>query len=295
MVVTVISELYELSQLSNDDSFSQSISLDAFEALDNFALLTCQSYNRGDETGWFELFRGGLYGFYSRVYGVKTHYSSVHAWLPRLRSPSETEHHTTSILFNLDSAVECLTFALNALGFAVQPQGFRDVTDSGALRNIGPKDVLGNPESNPPREPLGGYAQIFPTLQHSWIEFRPRLEELFEFHDVSKHRATIYSGGNFRNDPPEGFFELMGVEDDDSKRFVYSPHQEIILTHDPKTPRRQRQLMRYEDRITLEELTKDCMNFLERTGELALQDSRDNIELQHSEFQNNHEGACNAP
>ena len=281
--------------MSHDDSFLLSINLKAFESLDEFALLTCQSYNRGNETDWFGSFRGGLYGFYSRVYGVRVHYSLVHAWLQRPRDPSETEYHVAFTLFNLDSAVECLTFALNALGFAAQSQGFRDVTDGRALRRLSPKDILGNPEGNPPQEPLEGYARIFPTLQRDWIKFRPRLNELFELHDVSKHRKTIYSGGQMRADPPPGFFESIGVPEDDSKRFLYWPHQEIILTHDPKTPRLHRQSVRREDYMTLEGLAKECMDFLQNTGKLALQDAGDHIELQYSEFQNSSHGARNVP
>ena len=92
-----------------------------FEALDQLALLARQDYNLGGAGDWFGEFRGGLYGFYGRLHGVQIHYSEVHAWLPRARIPTDTEYQLTTILFQMDSALECLTFALNALGWAAQP------------------------------------------------------------------------------------------------------------------------------------------------------------------------------
>ena len=101
-----------------------------FEALDQLALLARQDYNLGGAGDWFGEFRGGLYGFYGRLHGVQIHYSEVHAWLPRVRIPKDTEYQLTTILFQMDSALECLTFALNALGWAAHPSGFFDVTEA---------------------------------------------------------------------------------------------------------------------------------------------------------------------
>jgi len=67
---------------------------------------------------------------------VQQHYFEVHAWLPRVRIPTDIEYHLASILFQMDSALECLTFALNAFGWIVMPLGFRDVTDAKALKRI---------------------------------------------------------------------------------------------------------------------------------------------------------------
>ena len=62
-----------------------------FAALDQLALIASQNYNLGGAGDWFGEFRGGLYGFYARLYGVQQHYFDVHAWLPRVRVPTETE------------------------------------------------------------------------------------------------------------------------------------------------------------------------------------------------------------
>ena len=62
--------------------FSVQFDLAPFEELDQLALLARQDYNLGVAGTWFGEFRGGLYGFYARLYGVQQHYFAVHAWLP---------------------------------------------------------------------------------------------------------------------------------------------------------------------------------------------------------------------
>src|SRR5438552_7832368 len=86
------------------------------EKLDQFALLASQDYNFGNATDWFGCFRGGLYGAYARLRAVQKHYFEVHAWLPVPRVLAHAEYHLSSIFFNMDSALECLAFAINALG-----------------------------------------------------------------------------------------------------------------------------------------------------------------------------------
>src|SRR5260370_33896554 len=92
-----------------------------FKALDELALLACQGYNLGDTGNWFLEFRGGLYAMYARLNGVRRHYYELHAWGPRPIQAVDSEYHLASIFFHMDSALECFTFALNALGWAVKP------------------------------------------------------------------------------------------------------------------------------------------------------------------------------
>jgi hypothetical protein len=124
--------------------FDLPFDLSNYKYLDQFALLACQSYNLGNSNDWFGNFRGGLYGFYARIYGLITHYKTVHAWLSSPRVPMEIEYHLASIFFSMDSAIECLTFAINALGFAAAPRAFRDVSNEKALKQI----FLSRSESN---------------------------------------------------------------------------------------------------------------------------------------------------
>ncbi len=178
--------------------------------MDQHALLCCQKYNFGNKSDWFSTFRGGLYGFYSRINGVRRHFYQVHAWIPTLCTPSDTEYHLSAILFNMDSAIECFAFALNALGNSVYVEGFRDITNSTSLRKISPKDLLNCTND---KQPLDGFAKYFPRTQKLWINRRDLLDIIFENHDVSKHRETVYRGGKCRNDPPAGFFEALGITD----------------------------------------------------------------------------------
>jgi hypothetical protein len=175
--------------------FSLMFHLAPFESLDNLALLARQDYNLGGVGSWFSEFRGGLYGFYSRLYGVSVHYDEVHSWLPRVRLPRDTEHHLASIFFNMDSAFECLVFALNALGWAAVPSGFRDVSDGKALRSISPIDILGEATGGRARLPLPGYTSVFPHLQALWQEHSTTIARIRDLHDVSKHRRTIFAAG----------------------------------------------------------------------------------------------------
>jgi hypothetical protein len=219
--------------------FSVTFETASFESLDQLALLARQDYNLGGTGEWFGEFRGGLYGFYARLYGVQIHYVEVHAWRPRIRFPADAEYHLTSILFQMDSAIECLTFALNALGWAVAPSGFRDVTDSKSLRSVSPSDVTGGLAGGRGVQPLPGFASIFPRTQALWQSQALLLSRIRDLHDVSKHRQTIFVGGMARLDPPEGFFEALGVADDVSRARLW-PMAEIILKSDPKVPAVQR-------------------------------------------------------
>ena len=187
-----------------------------FEALDQLALLARQDYNLGGTGDWFGEFRGGLYGFYARLNGVQRHYFELHAWLPRV---PEAEYHLASIFFQMDSALECLTYALNAIGWVVRPVDFRDVTDGKELTRITPRDILGDATKTPPRPPLAGYQVVFPTLQGVWQNAAQLISRVRELHDVSKHRRTIFVGGKCRSDPPFGFYEAS----ESQKSLTFAP------------------------------------------------------------------------
>ncbi|MCH7592025.1 MAG: hypothetical protein IH989_04495 [Planctomycetes bacterium] len=250
-----------------------------FAALDQLALIASQNYNLGGAGDWFGEFRGGLYGFYARLYGVQQHYFDVHAWLPRVRVPTETEYHLASILFQMDSALECLTFALNALGWVVLPTGFRDVTDTKELKRIGPFDILGAPSKTRPLAPLQGYSQIFPTIQGVWQSESQLIARVRELHDVSKHRQTIFVGGMARMDPPDGFYEALGLRKDAASRASFWPMAEIILCNDPKLPAASRTRHAVPDQELLEDLVPSFAALIRTSGATALEDAQANIPL----------------
>jgi hypothetical protein len=263
--------------------YTLKIDLSAYEELDKFALLADQNYNLSNKGDWFNHFRGGIYGLYARVQGVQIHYYKVHSWDLDIKNPSMTEYHVSSILFNMDSAIECLVFALNALGYATSSDKFFDVTNEKDLAKISPANILGKPpEYKTYRQ---GYDIFFPSVRQFWYENRYLIHTISEQHDVSKHRSTIYAGGKSRNDPPPGFFERLGIKDNQIAQVIITPMEEIILTYQPKTPWRQRKTPTYKDTDKLEDIAEKFCAFINICGLKVLEDARSNIKLNYYEFQ----------
>ncbi|HUX02950.1 MAG: hypothetical protein WBD63_03540 [Phycisphaerae bacterium] len=258
--------------------FSVQFDLAAFQSLDQLALLARQDYNLGGAGDWFGEFRGGLYGFYTRLYGVQRHYFEVHAWLPGVRIQN-AEYHLASILFQMDSALECLTFALNSLGWVVMPAGFRDVTDAKALKRISPLDILGDATKNPPIAPLPGYQRVFPTIRGAWQNEAQLIAQVRDLHDVSKHRRTIFVGGQARSDPPDGFFETLGIPKDARIPAPLLPMAEIILQDDPKLPAVRRRAKAVRQGELLEDIVPSFAALIKTTGTAALGDAQANVPL----------------
>jgi len=253
--------------------------LSPYESLDGFALLADQKYNLGDRGDWFNHFRGGLSGLKARVLGVQIHYYEAHSWALPSRHPPilMTEYHLSSILFNMDSAIECLVFALNALGYIADSTQFLDVTNEQNLKKISPRNIVEKPP--PYWYGLEGYDTYFPCLKSYWKENRELIDTIAEQHDVSKHRQAIFTGGKMRDDPPPGFFEKLGIEGDKVRQLFVSPWEEIILTPQPKTPWRQRQPKDYKDIDKLENIAERFCTFINMCGVKALEDAKSNIKL----------------
>lgn len=266
------------------NDFSVEFDLAPFGALDQLALLARQDYNLGGDGDWFGEFRGGLYGFYSRLYGIQRHYVEVHEWLPRVRIPTENEYHLAAILFQMDSALECLVFALNALGWVVMPSGFHDLTATTSQKRITPRDILGDVIKTPPLLPLAGYKQVFPTVQEVWKGEASLIAQLRDLHDVSKHRRTIFVGGQLRMDPPNGFFEALGLTEDDGRRSLFWPMAQIILMDNPKLPWVRRTPSSVRPGELLEDLVPSFAALIGSTGSAAISDARANVPLKETRF-----------
>lgn len=266
--------------------FNLMFNLDNYKNLDNFALLASQKYNYGNDTDWFGSFRGGLYGGYARIFGAQSHYNAVHAWVPKPRAPSETEYHLASLFFSMDSLVECIVFALNALGCGASGSpNFRDVTSAKDLRQISPNDILGRPNKNTPEPHLPGYDTYFPEVRKLWESKKDFLSIIFEQHNVSKHRETIFVGGKHRTTPPPGFFESIGINPENPfQAALFWPMEEIILKDSPATARIGRTPQPVEEQVLLENLVPDFKDFIEKTGELAFYDAKANIPLKANQF-----------
>ena len=255
--------------------------LTSFQELDNFALLAVQKYNLGDKGDWFNHFRGGKGGLFARVTGVQIHYYKVHSWNLEM-IPVPVEYHLSSILFNMDSAIECMVFSLNALGYIADSEQFHDVTDVWKLRSINPNNILGKP----PKYDEGfvrGYDAYFPNLKKYWQKNLDLIKKIAEHHDVSKHRTTIYKGGKINSNPPPGFFKKLGIENDEVMQMLCSPMEEIILIRQPKTPWKQRK-KNYSPHPLLETIAEEFCTFINTCGEKALKDAKRNIKLKYNKF-----------
>jgi hypothetical protein len=270
--------------MSND--YTLKFDLSPYIELDKFALLADQDYNLGDSGDWFNHFRGGLYGLYARVQGVLINYYAVHSWNlpePFMSSIQRAEYHLSAILFNMDSTIECMIFALNALGYITDSKQFKDVTNEKELTNISPYNILGKP----PNYTAGfvqGYDNYFPLLKGCWHQNRDLIQTIFAQHDVSKHRSVIFSGGKMRDDPPPGFFEQLGIAGNEAKQWPFCPWAEIILTYQPKTPWRQRKPHDHKHIDKLEDIAERFCEFINMCGLKALEDAKSNIKLTYYEF-----------
>ncbi|OGP74562.1 MAG: hypothetical protein A2Y80_01765 [Deltaproteobacteria bacterium RBG_13_58_19] len=80
----------------------------------------------GNRGYWSTYFNKAIDGIKARILGLKNHYANLQSInKPDILDGSgmynfiELDHHLSDILFNLDSAIECLVFALNAFGYGV--------------------------------------------------------------------------------------------------------------------------------------------------------------------------------
>jgi len=185
------------------------------------------------------------------------------------------DYHLTAILFNMHSAIECFTFALNALGNSVYVKGFWDITNKQELRQIGATKIL---EADPVyhKTSKDGFKKYFPRTQKLWRSNEDMLTIIRENHDVSKHRETIFRGGESRNDPPRGFFESLGVTYK-SYGFMFLPMAETFLTTNPMEPRLGKKPSHLEDEILLEEIAYKFCYFINKTVVVAMKEALANI------------------
>jgi hypothetical protein len=79
----------------------------------------------GDRGYWKSNFDMAIFGIRARIFGLKFHYNSLQSirnednFDPQKYNFIELDHHSSDILFNLDSSIECFVFALNAFGYGV--------------------------------------------------------------------------------------------------------------------------------------------------------------------------------
>lgn len=162
----------------------------------NFVGDIAQKPKYSASSDWILTVRNGLRGVIARIMTVDREYQLLHVYLstdfPIDHNPNEwvevCDSHASVIFFGMDSAMECVTFTLNAFGWLLSPNDFRDIGDAKSLRQISPSDVMGGKVS--------GYRIHFPRTVSFWENNRGLLEAIVEYHDVSKHRSGIVTGGS---------------------------------------------------------------------------------------------------
>ncbi len=241
--------------------------------------LACQNYNYGNHADWFGCFRGGLYGFYARLFGVAFHFEDVHTWYPAVRTSSvkRVEYHSSSFFFHAESAIECLVFSLNALGYCAEPSAFVNISKDTNLREIKRNNVVGATK-------VAGYKKYFPRLQLLWTENIGFLNSIRDHANVSKHRQRKFGSGEVRNDPPVGFFEHLKLSPASSDAVLLRPYKTILLDPEPTLRLSRPRDIPLEEIPTLEQLAPEYADFINKTAELALSDARANISLKVPEF-----------
>jgi hypothetical protein len=234
---------------------------DLFKEIDEEALRIQQGYT-GPENHWFFSFRGAMHGLSSRLYGAKLHYNYLHSWLPFRQTMTDAEYHLANTLFNMDSSLECLVFALNALGTSQNVAHFFDITNKETLKKITSSNVIG-------KASLRGYDTYFPQFKACWSRNTTLINAIIEYHDVIKHRHALAGAGQLRSDPPPGL--LDGIEE--NHRFTFPPFEEIILGPDTKKPLDQRYTnWQNEPYATLEQVMAGFKPLIEESLELVLND-----------------------
>ncbi len=275
------------NRTSND--YFLKFDLSPFEVLRSFARHASDETHLGNKGDWLNHFINGLDGLRARILGVEIHYYQIRSWglvdlifqsgiahkTRELFLYELTEYHLSSMLFNMDSAVECIVYMLNALGYVANPIQFKDVTDETKLAQIFPWNILGKQKKDDKVEFVEGYKNYFPSLKSYWCENKDLIRQIADQHNVSKHRSSIFSGGKRRIDPPPDFFKKFGIEDK-TEQIVLSPFAEIDLPLQPKLPWRKRDP---KGSVKLDDIVSRFHIFINISGVKALEDARNNIKL----------------
>jgi hypothetical protein len=253
--------------------FELPINFDVLDELDRTARAAAKPANYGDRVHWELQWGSAFLAVRSRCFATERHYHDLHAWVPRLGCIEEVETQVATLLFSMDSAVECLAYGLNAVGNGIAPAGFRDCTSARALRSVSPAIVVGSEG----KKPVPGFADVFPSFQAHWIAERAFLSQLTDCHDVSKHRCIVGLAGSFRSDAPPGFYESLGLTSTSPERAHFMARAEVLLDHDPKTPWSPAKSSKREDCICLETLCLGFRRFIETSATLAAADLRSHL------------------
>ena len=176
----------------------EKINLDQVKTLSDIAKKAKDKF--GDRGYWITAFNRAVDGIRARIFGLNNHYDDLQSIRNFEISDGskynfiELDHHLSDILFNLDSSIECLVFALNAIGYGVMDSKlFISIEDDKKLKRINPDNIfLENNNAH--------YKKYFPNLTNYWLEIphhkyhvtpKQLWKSIKDNHDVSKHRSCL--------------------------------------------------------------------------------------------------------
>ena len=111
--------------------------------------------------------------------------------------------YVSLFLFSAWSSIECLAYAVNALGFSISPGDFCDIDSERGLRGIAPKIIVG-PQALP------GFPRHFPSLTSCLVARSSDVQVLQQQHNVSKHRRAVAAGGQVNDRMRKALARAMG-------------------------------------------------------------------------------------
>jgi hypothetical protein len=257
--------------MNENNKFYLNFDCGPVEALDSIALKACQNFNFGNKNNWFLSFRMGKIGYYSKLYGVRKHFLDMHTW-GQPNNQVALEYHISSVFFHMDSAIECLVFMLNAFGYGIEPALFINISDAKALQNIFPKNIVGAHE----RELVKGYDKYFPKLKIFMISNGNLIKKITDHHDVSKHRKSIFAGGQREIRSLKQIQELTPLPMEEI--VMTAPYEEIIMESNPKGIRKSGQDS-HNGIDKLEEIVISFCDFINNCALKAADDAKVNINI----------------
>ncbi len=183
------------------------------------------------QVDWISEFCAGVLGCRARIFGVQHELEELlHARGVPLDS-ADLEYHHAALFFAMDSALECLAYAMNAIGWACAASDckcYSALHDEKALRNINLSNFRKTKNCS------NSSCPTFAAIRACWQlpANQKCIDRLTEQHDVTKHRRAAMSG--------HGQQQSSSTEDDGSfisglTAMAYNPPADYILHTNIKT------------------------------------------------------------
>jgi hypothetical protein len=184
---------------------------------------------------WHSQFLAGWVGFKARIWGVEHEFHELSRSRGSSFGPYEQDYHLAALFFAMDSALECLAYAMNAIGWACcasrDCKCYKKMHVENALRSIN----LGifrktNNCSNTNCPPFAAVRACWQSPANKTC-----IDRLTEQHDVSKHRGATVNGHDKPVDIGTTPVDSEYVPDGSEESIGEAPAQDYILHAKIKT------------------------------------------------------------